>query len=52
MATNKKGNRLKELKSDSHPPKKLFYLLQQKPFKNDEKCFLFHRKSSLPSQDI
>ena len=23
-------------------PKKLFYLLQQTPFKNDEKCLLFH----------
>ena len=32
------------LKSDSHLPKKLLYLLQWKPFKNDEKCFLFHVK--------
>ena len=23
-----------------------------KPFKNDEKCFLFHLKSSLRSQDL
>ena len=23
-----------------------------KPFKNDEKCFLFHLKSSFRSQDI
>ena len=30
----------------------LFYLLQSKPFKNDEKCFLFHLKSSFCSQDI
>ena len=30
----------------------MFYLLQRKPFKNDEKCFLFHLKSSFPSQDI
>ena len=29
-----------------------FYLLQWKPFKNDEKCSLFHLKSSLRSQDI
>ena len=28
------------LKSGSHFPKKLFYLFQWKPFKNDEKCFL------------
>ena len=27
------------LKSDSHLPKILFYLLQGKPFKSDEKCF-------------
>ena len=32
--------------------KKLFYLLQWKPFKNDERCFLFHLKSSILSQDI
>ena len=29
-----------------------FYLLQWKPFKSDEKCFLFHLKSSFHSQDI
>ena len=41
------------LKSDSHLPKKsLFYLLQWKLLKNDEKSFLFHIKSSLLSQDI
>ena len=28
------------------------YLLQWKPFKNDEKCFLFHLKSSFRCQDI
>ena len=39
------------LESDSHIPKKRFYLLQWKPFKNDEK-FLFYFKSSFPSQDI
>ena len=32
--------------------KKLFYLFQRKPFKNDEKWFLFHPKSSFRSQDI
>ena len=32
--------------------KKLFYLLQLKAFKNDEKWFLFHPKSSFLSQDI
>ena len=40
------------LKSYSHLPKKLFYLLQSKPFKNDENCFLFHLKSSFRSEDI
>ena len=29
----------KTLKSDSHPPKKKFYLLPWKPFKSDKKCF-------------
>ena len=34
------------LKSDSRLPKKIFFfLLQWKPFKNDEKCFLFHLKN-------
>ena len=34
-------------KSDSHLPEKIdFYLFQWKSFKNDEKCFLFHDKSS------
>ena len=32
--------------------KNLLYLLQRKPFKNDEKCFIFHLKSSVHSQDI
>ena len=32
--------------------KKFFYLLQWKPFKNDEKYFLLHLKSSFRSQDI
>ena len=32
--------------------KRLCYLLQWKPFKNDEKCYLFHLKISFPSQDI
>ena len=32
--------------------KKLCYLLRWKPFKNDEKCFLFHLKNSFRSQDI
>ena len=40
------------LKSGSHLPKKMFYFLQQKPFKNDKKCFLFHLKRSFCSQDI
>ena len=32
--------------------KKMFYLIQWKSFKNDEKCFLFYLKSSFRSQDI
>ena len=39
------------LKAVSLFPKKLFYLLQWKTFK-DEKCFLFHLKSRFCSQDI
>ena len=38
------------LKSPSK--KDLLYLLQWKPLKNDDKCFLFHLKSSFRSQDI
>ena len=34
------------------PSKKLCYLLDWKPFKNDEKCLLFHLKRSFCSQDI
>ena len=35
------------------PSKKMsFYFLPWKPFKNDEKCFLFHLKSSFRSQGI
>ena len=33
------------LESDSHPQKKWFCLPQWKPFKNEEKCFLFQLKS-------
>ena len=40
------------LKSDSHLPKNLGYLLDWKPFKNYEKCFLFRLKSFFRSQDI
>ena len=32
--------------------KNLLYLLQWKPLKNDEKCFLFHLKRSFRSRDI
>ena len=32
--------------------KNLCYLLDWKPFKNDEKCFLFHLENSICSQDI
>ena len=34
------------------PSKRIFYLLQWKPYKNNEKYFLFHLKSSFGSQDI
>ena len=43
------------LKSVSPSKKGLFYLLPWKPFKNDEKCFLFHfffKKSSFRSSNI
>ena len=41
------------LKVGLSPSKKiLFYLLHWKPFKNDEKYFLFHLKSSFRSQGI
>ena len=33
------------------PSKKNCYLLDWKPFENDEKCFLIHLKSSFRSQD-
>ena len=36
----------------SSSKKKSFYLFQWKPFKNDEKCFSFHLKSFICSQDI
>ena len=41
-----------KLKPGSHFPKKLCYLLDWKPFKIDEKCFLFHLKRFFRSQDI
>ena len=41
------------LTSDPHlSKKKMFYLLQRKPFKNNEKRFSFHLKSSFRFQDI
>ena len=43
---------LTKLKSDSHLPKKLCQLLDWKPFKNDNKFFLFHLKSFFLSQYI
>ena len=42
----------KNLKSDSHFPKKIVLFASWKPFKIDEKCFLFHLRSSFRSQDI
>ena len=40
------------LNSDSHLSKRLCYLLDWKPLKNDEKCILFCLKSYFRSQDI
>ena len=40
------------LKSDSHFTKGPFYLIQRKPFKIDEKYFLFQLKSYSRSYDI
>ena len=37
------------LRLGSHPPQKLTYLLQWKPFKNDGERFLFYLKSSFRS---
>ena len=45
-------NTTSHLKSDYHIPNKLFYLFQWNPFKNDQKCSLFHLTSSLRSQHI
>ena len=42
----------KNSKSDSHFPKKIVLFASWKPFKIDEKCFLFHLRSSFRSQDI
>ena len=48
-----KSKRLNTFKVGLSPSKKnLCYLLHWKSFKNDEKRFLFHRKSSFRSQDI
>ena len=41
-----------EFKVELSPSKKLCYLLYWKPFKNDEKYFVFKLKSSIRSQDI
>ena len=49
---NQKNWRFVKLKSGSNLSKKLFYFLQWKPFKSDEKCFLTHLYSSYRSQDI
>ena len=49
---NKMIKGAKSLKSGSYLPKKLFYMLQRNPFKNDEKCFLFRIETSFRSQDI
>ena len=40
------------LKSGSYLPKNFCHLIHWKPFTNDEKCFVFHLKSSFRCQDI
>ena len=40
------------LKSNSQLPPKIFIFVSMIAFKNNEKCFLFHLKSSFRSQDI
>ena len=42
----------KNLKLDSHLPKKFVSFALLKAFKNDKKCFLFYLKSSFRSQNI
>ena len=41
-----------QIKVGPSPSKKIFSLLQWKPFKDDEKYFLFHLKSSFRFQGI
>ena len=50
--TDQKKLRNWTLLAQCHPPNCFFYLLQWLPFKNDEKCFLFHLKSLFRSQEI
>ena len=45
-------NLLSNLKSGSRLSKEFVLFASAKPFKIGEKCFLFHHKSSLRSQDI
>ena len=54
FVTNKFSSNIKwfPIKFGLSPPNKLFYLLQQKPFKNDETYFLFHLESFFRSQGI
>ena len=51
LKTSPVSNKL-NVKIELSPSKKMFYLLPWKPFKNDEKCFLFHIKSPFRSKDI
>ena len=44
--------KLGQLKSDSHLANFFFIFALMIAFQNDEKCFLFHLKSSFRSQDI
>ena len=48
-----RGSIVDLLKSDFHLPKNfLFICFNESSFKSDEKCFLFHLKSSFCSQDV
>ena len=49
---SQQNNVQQDLKLGSHLPKKFVSFASKTPFKNDEKCFLFHLKSFFRSQDV
>ena len=52
MDREQAANDFDVLKSDCHLPNKLVLSTSIEAFKNDEKCILFHVKSSFRVQDI